>query len=139
MLRQIGSNRRLGLITLFLFLATVGSSAAQTEKKAAEKFDEFGDILYSDLNARLDNFGSLLMRESNVRGFIIVYRSRRDLPGLSFALALQMKDHLVTRLNVPQDRIVTVDGGIAMCLTRELWVVPVPPVPTPNSFPGKMK
>lgn len=128
------SPRRL-LLLLFLFLIPVGplSTSAQTEGKVAQKFDEFGDILHSDLIARLDNFAIQLMNDPSAKGFLIVYRTRRDLPGLNHSRAMRMKDYLVKQRGLPRDRVATVDGGVAEHLTQELWIVPPGTAPTPRS------
>jgi hypothetical protein len=106
---------------------------AQSEAKVAQKFDEFGDILYSDLIARLDNFAIQLMNDPSVKGFLIVYRTRRDLPGLSHARSMRMKNYLVGQRGLPRDRVATVDGGVAEHLTQELWIVPPGTAPIPRS------
>lgn len=129
------SQRRLFLLR-FLFLSLVGTlefASAQTENKVAQKFDEFGDILYSDLIARLDNFAVELMKDPSAKGFLIVYRTRRDLPGLNHGLAMRMKDYLVQTRGLQRDRVATVDGGVAGQLTQELWIAPPGMVPTPRS------
>jgi len=106
---------------------------AQTGEPLARKFDEFGDIQASDLIARLDNLAIQLQNEPTARGFLIVYRTRRDLPGLSNRYAHRMKDYLVNTRGVSSERVVTVDGGIAGCLTQELWVVLSGGAPQPRS------
>jgi hypothetical protein len=106
---------------------------AQSKVNIAQKFDEFGDIQESDLKARLDNFAVQLQNDESKKGFILVYRSRRDLPGLSHSLALHMKDYLLATRGLSESRIVIVDGGVAMCLTQELWIVPAGSAPTPRS------
>lgn len=105
----------------------------QSDNQLARKFDEFGDIEYSDKIARLDNFAIQLQNEPDKRGFIIVYRARRDLPGLSSRYALWMKHYMVATRGLPGERIMTVDGGNADCLKQELWIVPVGATPTPRS------
>jgi hypothetical protein len=105
---------------------------AQAVAQAARKFDEFGDILYSDKIARLDNFAIQLQQEPNARGFIIVYRTRRDLPGLSSRYAVWMKNYMAAR-GIEAKRVMTVDGGVASCLTQELWIAPPGTAPTPRS------
>jgi hypothetical protein len=105
---------------------------AQTTPLAARKFDEFGDIQNSDLIARLDNFAIQLQNEPTSKGFILVYRTRRDLPGLNNRLAFRSKDYLVNSRAVSSDRMVTVDGGEADCQTQELWIVPPGTAPTPR-------
>jgi hypothetical protein len=106
---------------------------AQSQRNTARKFDEFADIQESDLKARLDNFAIHVQSEQGTKGFILVYRSRRDLPGLSHSLAVHMKDYLVATRGLPKDRIVVVDGGVATCLVQELWIVPRGAAPTPRS------
>lgn len=121
------------LLFLFLTIATLQSASAQTENNAARKLDEFGDIQYSDLMARLDNFAIELQNQPDTRGFIIIYRTRRDLPGLNHSLAMRMKDYLVNQRGISRERMVNVDGGIAENLTQELWIVPSGSAPTPRS------
>lgn len=117
------------LSVICLLLQAHAPAQAQDRAGAARKFDEFGDIQYSDKIARLDNFAIQLQNEPGTRGFIIVYRSRRDLPGLSNRLALWMKNYMMLTRGLAKDRIVTVDGGQALCLTQELWIVPVGATP----------
>ena len=107
-----------------LFVVSVFLLAAGQASEVARKFDDFGDIQTSDLKARLDNFAIQLNNEPATKGFIITYRSRRDLPGLSNRLAIRSKDYLVNTRGMALDRIVTVDGGEADCLAQEFWIVP---------------
>jgi len=117
-------------LLLLFCVASLASSLtlAQTSNATARKFDEFGDIQVSDLIARLDALAVVLSYEPSSKAFLIVYRTRRDLPGLSNRYAHQMKSYL-TAHGLPSERIVTVDGGVASSLWQELWVVP------PNSAP----
>jgi hypothetical protein len=87
--------------------------------------------------ARLDNFANHLQNQPAAKGFILVYRTRRDLPGLSNVIALRSKSYLVSTRGLARDRVVTVDGGEADCLVQELWIVPVgtAPTPRPDAYP----
>jgi hypothetical protein len=107
--------------------------AAQSRNQTAVKFDEFGDINYSDLIARLDNYCVQLMNEPGTKGFIVIYRTQRDLAGLNHGLAMRMKSYLVERRGLPRDRVVPVDGGVAENLVQELWIVPPGSAPTPRT------
>jgi hypothetical protein len=115
-------------LTLLLNALTV----AQTSKATARKFDEFGDILASDLIARLDNLAVALANEPNTKTFLVVYRTKRDLPGLSNRYAHRMKSYLIGARGVPAERVVIIDGGIASCLSQELWIVPPGTAPKPR-------
>lgn len=106
---------------------------AQQTGPTAQKFDEFTDIQYSDLIARLDNLANEVQSDPNMRAFLVVYRSRRDLPGLSARLANRMRSYLIYARGLAPARVVTVDGGEASCLTQELWLVPQGAAPTPRA------
>lgn len=123
---------RIAFILFCIASPTVQLVSAQVFPPA-QKFDEFGDILFSDLMARLDNYAVQLQQLPVTKGFIIVYRTRRDLPGLSHSLALRMKNYLTGSRGLAEDRVVIVDGGEAECLTQELWIVLPGSAPPPRS------
>lgn len=108
------------------------SAQAQSSAQGARKVDEFGDILLTDIKARLDNFAIQLQQEAGARGFIIIYRTRHDLPGLNSRLAGRMKNYLVNLRGITADRVVVVDGGVASSLVQELWIVPIGATPKPR-------
>lgn len=99
------------------------AARAQTELPPALKFDEFGDELPTSAAARLDNFANMLEEQPAARGFIVVYRSHRDLPGISGRHLSWMRDYLINSRGLPKERVVGVDGGEASCLAHELWIV----------------
>jgi hypothetical protein len=117
------------LLTVFVLFAALPAEA----QNPARKFDEFGDIQYSDLIARLDNFAIQLQQEPDTRGFIVIYRTRRDLPGLSHRLAMRMKEYLFYTRGLGPDRLVTVDGGVAENLVQEFWIALPGTTPQPRS------
>lgn len=116
-----------------LVLLLCASSFAQTATGAARKVDEFGDIQASDLIARLDNFAVQLQDEPKAKGFLVVYRTRRDLPGLSNRYSHRMEGYLVKSRGIDPKRLITVDGGEASCLIQEIWIVPPGATPTPRA------
>ena len=121
------------LTIVFILTVLLIPRVVPGQTPTAQKFDEFGDVQWSDLIARLDNFAIQLMNEPGATGFILVYRTRRDLPGLSYALAMRAKEYLVLTRGLPNERISTVDGGIAEHLTQELWIVSPGSAPVPRS------
>jgi hypothetical protein len=120
------------LSTVGLILCLSYSALAQTSNPSARKFDEFGDVLPTDMAARLDNYAIQLKNEPNTRGFMIVYRSHRDLPGLSSRHVNWMRSYLIYNQTIKADRIIAMDGGTALCLSHELWIVPPGAAPTPR-------
>lgn len=121
------------ICALCLALLLCPFAAAQTTKQLARKFDEFGDIQASDLIARLDNLAVNLQNDANTRAFLVVYRTRRDLPGLSSRYAQRMKSYMVHTRGISPERVITVDGGEASCLTQELWIVEPGGTPEPRN------
>jgi hypothetical protein len=121
-------------LLLLFCVASLASSltVAQTSDATARKFDEFGDIQASDLIARLDNVAVVLSSQPSSKAFLIVYRTRRDLPGLSNRYAHRMKGYLTMTRRLPSERIVVVDGGVASCLWQEIWIVPPGAAPKPR-------
>jgi hypothetical protein len=126
---------RVLILLPLILLAWPFDSFAQSPSntQTTRKFDEFGDLLLTERKARLDNFAIQLQNEPGTRGFIIAYRSYRDLPGLSSRLLGPMKEYLVNSRGIPADRVVTVDGGEASCLMHEFWIVPIGKTPTPRN------
>lgn len=117
------------LVTICLTFCLAGFSRAQS----GQKFDEFGDVYPTDMAARLDNFAIQLQKEPDKLGFLIVYRSHRDLPGISGRHVEWMKNYLVRLRGVAENQIKAVDGGTASCLWHELWIVPPGSAPAPNA------
>lgn len=130
MLARHLSKLRLILSVVCLIVLCGHPARSQADASKAVKFDEFGDIQISDLKARLDNFAIELQNRPDVRGFIMIYRSRRDLPGLNSRTANRMREYMTFTRGVSADRIVTIDGGEAACFSQELWIVPQGTAPT---------
>jgi hypothetical protein len=124
--------RKMLLISSVL-LALYSVTPAQTRSETARKFDEFGDIQASDLIARLDNLAIAVNQEPASKAFLIVYRTRRDLQGLSNRYAHRMRSYLMGSRGLPSERIITVDGGVASCLWQELWIVMPGTTPKPRA------
>jgi hypothetical protein len=102
-------------------------------EKAARKFDEFGDVQWSDLIARLDNFAIALQNEPTTKGFVVIYRGRRDLPAFASRKGEMIKAYMTNNRQVSKDGLVIIDGGILSSLTYELWIVPVGATPVIRS------
>lgn len=118
---------------LCVLLLALSDASAQTKTDGARKFDEFGDALITDIKARADNFAIALQNDPAAKGFIIVYRSRRDVPGISYRYAHRIQEYLVNSRGIEKDRVVAIDGGEADCLSQEFWIVPPGTTLTPRN------
>jgi hypothetical protein len=118
---------------VFFGLLFVMQSFAQERPLRATKFDEFGDVYPTDAAARLDNFAIQLQQQPSANGFLIGYRSFRDLPGISGRRIEWMRNYLINLRGIDADRIKTVDGGEAPCLVHEFWIVPLGAAPVPRA------
>lgn len=96
----------------------------QAGNQSALLIEEYGDINYEDEIARLDNFAIELQNEPNAKAYIIIYRSRRDPPGLNHRHGFMMKHYLVDIRGINPERIVIVEGGARSCMSVELWHLP---------------
>lgn len=111
------------LLAACVAVGFVQAARAQSDTPPALKFDDFGDVYPTDAAARLDNFANALQERPAARGFIVVYRSHRDLPGLSGRHLNWMRRYLIVSRGLPAERVVGVDGGPSSCLAHEFWIV----------------
>lgn len=118
--------RIIWVIVGLLFLACLGASAiiGQGSNQPARLIDEYGDINYEDEIARLDNLATQLQNEPTAKGHVIIYRSRRDLPGLNYTHGFMVKNYLTGNRGISPERFLIVEGGVRSCMSVELWLVP---------------
>jgi hypothetical protein len=87
------------------------------------KFDEWGDILFSDEKARLDNVASQLHQQSTNIVYLIIYAGKTACVGEAKARGIRAKKYLLSRQITPS-RIVWIDGGYQKQVTTEVWILP---------------
>ena len=133
-------------LIIFSFAFTVSS-----QTKEARKIDELINYHCDDMLARLDNLASQIMKESNAKGFLIVYEGKYSLNvnnkgknelkiflprfGESSLRTQIMQNHLLNFRNLPKEKFLFISGGFRESHTVELWIVPTganPPKPTPT-------
>ena len=113
------------LLATSLVVAVNLSVFAQNENPRSRKYDEFsGDTGAEGLMARLDFFAIELQKEPETRGYIIMYRGRREPPGMSYRYVQSARDYLVESRGVSPNKIVAIDAGLSDCFLYELWMVP---------------
>ena len=98
------------------------------------KFDEYGNIHWSDEKLRLDNVAVELRGEPTLRVYIICYGGRRGRAGEARRKCARAAGYLSKARGIETARIFTLDGGFREDLTVELWPFPVGTV-TPTGSP----
>jgi hypothetical protein len=117
--------RRL-LTTLLLLALTSVLAQAQQQPAAggARLLDRFGEIQWSDLMARLDNFAVELQNEPDSRGLVVAYALPHKFPGWPLRRAGSALKYLVMTRGIEASRLSAVNGGLRDETEFELWVVP---------------
>lgn len=110
---------------------------AQVEKPpkvlVTEKFDEYGNIRHCDESARLDNFAITLQNEPKLKGYLLIYTGKQDLPGKIPSILAHAQGYLTNERGLAAERLTVVNAGYREQRTIELWLVaPDDPAPTPT-------
>ena len=97
------------------------------------KFDEWGDILFGDEKARLDNAAIQWQQHPRNIIYLVIYAGRRACVDEAKARGIRAKNYLV-KSHVPSDHVVWIDGGWKQDVTTEVWIWP-PGMGKPFVFP----
>ena len=100
----------------------------------ALKFDEYGDISFSDEKARLDNFAIQLTHQPGSYGYIIVYAGRKAVVAEAQLRTKRAVNYLVNVRKIDPEKVKTIDGGHREELTLEFYIGPQG-VPPPEARP----
>ena len=115
-----------GACTILVYVAGLPGIERPLLASAVDQwFDSYGDLLWEDEQAHLDNFAIALQHDLDSVGYIIVYAGRRACVGESKARALRAKKYLVEMRGVQASRIKWIDGGHR----EELTVILQPAAP----------
>ncbi len=113
-------------------------SSAGIEWKA-RLFDVYRNASECDEKARLDNFAIELQASPTLKGCLIYYDGKNDLPASTGSWQhLRALDYLANIRQLDQARIVALHGGFREEQAMELWIVPegvATPEPT-NTIPA---
>ena len=106
------------------------------------KFDEYGKLLWSDEEARLDNVAAELKLSPDNVVYLYAYNGRRGCIGEAQVRAARAKDYLVNKRGIESDRVIWKDGGHREDLVIEIWVEPraaVAPYASPTVDPSEAR
>ncbi|HEV8429356.1 MAG TPA: hypothetical protein VGQ41_15755 [Pyrinomonadaceae bacterium] len=106
------------------------------------RFDEYGDIAFSDEKARLNNFAIQLQSQDGARGYILVYAGQKALFAEASTRGNRAKSYLLNVRKLPIDKVVAIDGGYRESFTVQLLIAPkesAPPIPAPTLDPSQVQ
>jgi hypothetical protein len=99
------------------------------------KFDEYGDLKFSEERLRLDQFASRLHNEPGSKGYIIIYDATDTRKSSARERGERAKKYLIKQRGIPETRLVVVNGGDRNTRAIELFITPIgalPPTATPK-------
>ncbi|HJU54347.1 MAG TPA: hypothetical protein VJ715_07245 [Pyrinomonadaceae bacterium] len=114
-------------LVLILALTPRGLAQEGEPLSVATKFDEFQDLRWCDLSARLDNYAIALQGKADLEGYIVTYGPEGNNPGSGKTYLRILQDYLVNSRGIFKGRFKTVYGGRYQNLTElktELWIAP---------------
>ena len=126
--------KRLFTTILLLALSASAAHAQQQPAPVARLIDEFGEIQFSDLMARLDFFAVELQNEPASLGVIVAYGARHTFPGWPMRRAHASHNYLVNTRGLDAARLSTVFAGLREEIAFQLWVVPPGAEPPAKPF-----
>lgn len=106
------------------------------------KFDEYGDLSFSDEKKRLDSFAMQLQNEVTSEGYIIVYAGRKAKIAEAQTRVHRIRNYLIRVRKIKTEKVKAVDGGYREEVTIELYIVGAgakPPSPTLTIDPSKVQ
>jgi len=128
------------LLPLLLLCLSAAQPYAQQQSASggARLIDKFGEIQWSDLIARLDNFAIELQNEPASRAFIVAYAARHKFPGWPVRRARSAMAYLAMTRGIDSTRISVVNGGLQDETQFELWVIPAGAEPPVKPFDASL-
>jgi hypothetical protein len=105
------------------------------DRPPSRKFDDYGDLKFSEERLRLDHFAVALDNEPGSQAYIIVYDDTNTRKPAARQRGERAKNYLVKERGLPKTRIVVVNGGHRDKRSVELFIVPLgalPPTATPK-------
>lgn len=116
--------------------ANTSSISTIVHRLRSTKFDEYGDLKFSEERLRLDQFAWRLHNEPGSKGYIIIYDATDTRKSSARERGERAKKYLIKQRGIPETRIVVVNGGDRNTPAIELFITPIgalPPTATPKS------
>jgi hypothetical protein len=114
------------ILPAFVIIVAACVSVAAQDAQVTQRpqpFDSFGELRFSDLMARLDNFAVALQGSPSARGYIVAYPGRDKFLLWPMRRAQQSRAYLTQERGLDAARVEVVDGELVEQLRFELWIV----------------
>lgn len=111
-------------LALLLCPAALARRQQQQQPAAARLVDSFGEVMITDLKARIDNFALELLQAPDAKGYVVAYGARNRFPGWPVRNARDSLQFLLDYRGIPAARLAVINGGLREDNRLELWVVP---------------
>ncbi len=92
---------------------------------SSRKIDEYGNLLWRDEKARLDNIAIEVRNSPRAIAYLVCYGGRRARVGEARRRCARAAGYLVTTGGIEASRVSMMDGGFREDLSVELWVLPM--------------
>lgn len=102
------------------------------------KFDEYGNLKFTEERSRLDQFARSLEKEPNGKGYIMVYDATDALRAEACKRGEKARNYLIKERGFQEEQIVVVNGGYREKRSVQLFIAPdgaLPPMPAPTAAP----
>lgn len=129
--------RTLAALSLLALLLCTAAHARRQERQpaVARLVDSFGELLITDIKARLDNFATELLNAPEAKGVVVFYAARHKFPGWVGRRAYVCHDYLTDVRELGASRVSIINGGPGGETKFELWLVPAgAPAPSVEPF-----
>jgi hypothetical protein len=116
---------------LLLILLILPSIAAGQEPPARQpriadpvKFDEWGDLPFTDEAARLDNAAIQLRNQPGFILYLVLHAAKRSCVGEARSRGVRAKNYLVRYRHVNPRQVVWIDAGYRDYFVTDVWIWP---------------
>ncbi|HSE34396.1 MAG TPA: hypothetical protein VLA93_22675 [Pyrinomonadaceae bacterium] len=111
------------LICLATFQAVFAQQSSVNKPLAPDKFDQWGDIQFSDEIVHLDKIANQLKEWRLSIVYLVIYAGERACKDEAKARGIRARDYLLKQ-DIEPERIVWIDAGWKKNLSVEVWIWP---------------
>lgn len=112
------------ILCLTLLQAASAQEAKTAQILAPERFDQWGDMEFTDESVRLDKIANQLKEWRLSIVYLVIHAGPRACKGEASARGIRAKEYLLKK-EIEPERIVWIDAGWKKKLSVEVWIWPL--------------